>query len=38
MEFFTAAFLRDFNENVKIWILGVKLGTDHRIQALQGFF
>ena len=30
MECFTADFLRVFNENVKIWLLGVRLGTRHQ--------
>ena len=33
MECFTADFLRVFNKNVKIWLLGVRLGTRHQIQA-----
>ena len=37
MECFTADFLQDFNENVKIWLLGSRLGTRHQIQAFQGF-
>ena len=35
MECFTADFLRVFNKNVKIWLLGVRLGTRHQIQAFQ---
>ena len=31
MECFTADFLRVFNKNVKIWPLGVRLGTRHQI-------
>ena len=38
MEFFTAKFLRFFTEkNIKIWLLGGRLDTRHRIQAFQGF-
>ena len=37
MECFTADFLRFFPENVKIWLLGGRLGTRHQIQAFQGF-
>ena len=35
MECFTADFLRVFNENMKIWLLGVRLGTCHQIQVLS---
>ena len=37
MECFTVDTLRVFNENVKIWLLGVSLDTLHKIQAFQGF-
>ena len=37
MECFTADFLRVFNENVKVWLLGVRLDTGQQIQAFQGF-
>ena len=37
MECFGADFSRVFNENVKIWLLGVRLGTRNQIQAFQGF-
>ena len=37
MECFTADFLRVLNEHVKIWLLGVRLGTHHQIQAFQEF-
>ena len=30
-------FLRVFNENVKIWLLGVRLGARHQIHAFQEF-
>ena len=38
MECFTADFLRVFSKTVKIWLLGVQLGTRHQIQgfAFQG--
>ena len=35
MECFTTGFSRVFNKNVKIWHLGVWLGTRHQIQAFQ---
>ena len=35
MECFAAAYLRIFTENVKIWLLGRRLGTRHQIQAFQ---
>ena len=37
MECFIADFLRVCDENVKIWLLGVQLGTGHEIQVFQGF-
>ena len=37
MECFTAGFLRVFNQDVKIWYWGVRLGTRYQIQALQTF-
>ena len=37
MECFTAVFFRIFNGNVKIWLMGVQLGTRHQIEAFQGF-
>ena len=35
MECFTADFFQVFNKNVKIRLLGVRLGTHHQIQAFQ---
>ena len=35
--FHTADFLQVFSQNVKIWPLGVRLGTRHQIQAFQDF-
>ena len=35
MDCFTADFLRLFNETVKIWFFGGRLGTRHQIQAFQ---
>ena len=37
VEFLTADFLQVFNENVKIWLLGVWLSTRYQTQAFQGF-
>ena len=33
----TADFLRDFDKTIKIWHLGVNLGTRHQDQAFQRF-
>ena len=37
MECFTADFLRVLSESVKIWPLGVRLGTRHQCQAFKDF-
>ena len=37
MESFTADFIRFVPENLKIWILGGRLGTRYQIQAFQSF-
>ena len=33
----TGYCMRVLKENVKIWLLGVRLGTRHQIQVFQGF-
>ena len=37
MECFTADFLRVLLKNVKIWLLGGRLGARYQIQAFQEF-
>ena len=37
VECFTAYFLRFVPENLKIWVLGSRLGTCYQIQAFQSF-
>ena len=37
MESFIADFLRVSSESVKASLLGVRLGSPHQIQALEGF-
>ena len=37
LEWFAANFLQFFTKNVKIWLLVVRLGTRHQMEAYQGF-
>ena len=37
MECFRLFFCNFLSKNIKIWLLGGRLGTRHQIQAFQGF-